>query len=72
MDFSLRGLVASFVVSSIGFVLFRYGKQCGRMPQLVSGLSLMLFPLLVPSVAGLIGIAAFLLAGLWVSLRCGL
>lgn len=72
LDFSLSGILASTLVGSIGFVLFHYGRKTARMPQLVSGLTLMLFPLFVPGAAWMLGIAAVILAGFWACLRAGM
>lgn len=72
MDFGPSSLIASLVVSSIGFVVFVYGKRQQRVPQVVVGLALMGFPYLVPSVAFMGPIAAVLLIGLWLATRFGL
>lgn len=62
-------LAASLVVSSIGLVAFMYGKKQERLPQVICGLLLMVFPYFVPSVPLMIGIAAALLGALWLALR---
>jgi hypothetical protein len=67
MDFEPSSLIASLVVSSIGFVVFAYGKRQQRVPQVVVG-----FPYLVPSVAIMGAIAGVLLIGLWLAIRFGL
>lgn len=72
MDVGSGSLIASLIVSAIGFVVFGYGKRLQRLPQVVVGLVLMGFPYLVPSVPWMAGIAATLLAGLWLALRFGL
>jgi len=72
MDFESNSLIASLVVSSIGFVVFAYGKRQQRVPQVVVGLALMGFPYLVPSVALMAAIAGVLLLGLWLATRFGL
>lgn len=72
MDLSLSGILASTLVGSIGYVLFHYGRKCTRMPQLVSGLTLMLFPFFVTGASWMLSIAALVLALFWVSLRAGL
>jgi hypothetical protein len=72
MDIDTGSFVASLVVSAIGFVVFGYGKRQQRVPQVVVGLVLMGFPYLVPSVPVMAGIAAVLLAGLWLAIRLGL
>jgi len=72
MDIEAGSLIASLVVSSIGFVVFGYGKRLQRVPQMVVGLGLMAFPYFVPNVPLMAGIAAALLAGLWLAVRIGL
>jgi hypothetical protein len=72
MDMTGSSLIASLIVSSIGFVVFGYGKRLQRLPQIVIGLLLMAFPYFVPNVALMSGIAVALLGGLWLSLRFGL
>jgi hypothetical protein len=71
MDLEAGSLVASLIVSSIGFVVFAYGKKLGRLPQVAVGLVLMGFPYLVPDVLIMSIIAAVLLVALWVSIRLG-
>ena len=72
MDFETSSIVASVIVSAIGFVVFTYGKRMQRVPQIVTGLVLMGFPYLVPSMMVMAIIAAVLLAGLWLAVRLGL
>ncbi|HEY6176761.1 MAG TPA: hypothetical protein VIX73_20030 [Kofleriaceae bacterium] len=72
MDIDTGSLVASLIVSAIGFVVFTYGKRLQRVPQIVIGLVLMAFPYLVPSIPLMATIAAVLLAGLWLVVRLGL
>ena len=72
MDLETSSLLASLIVSSIGFVVFVYGKRQHRVPQIVVGLVLMGFPYLVPDVLLMTSIAAVLLIGLWLAIRFGL
>ena len=72
MDLEGSSLLASLIVSSIGFVVFGYGKRLERVPQIAIGLLLMGFPYFVSSVPLMAAIAAVLLAGLWVAVRFGL
>ena len=58
-------------MSSIGFVVFMYGKSLQRLPQVIVGLALMGFPYLVPNVLVMAIIAAVLLVGLWLAIRFG-
>jgi hypothetical protein len=60
------------VVSSIGLVAFVYGKRQQRLPHVITGVLLMGFPYFVPSVPWIAGIAAALVAALWLSVRLGL
>ena len=72
MDLEAGSFIASLIVSSIGFVVFVYGKRQQRVPQIVVGLVLMGFPYLVPSVPLMASIAAVLLVALWLATRFGL
>ena len=64
MDFSTGSLLASLIVSSIGFGVFLYGKREALHPQIVVGLALMSYPYFVSSPLWMILIAALLLGGL--------
>ena len=64
-------LVAGFVVSSVGFVLFSYGRKMSRAPHVLTGLVLMVFPYFVPSVLAAFGIATLLCALLYLAVRAG-
>lgn len=71
MDFSAGSLFASLVVGSIGMVLFLYGKRQARLPQLASGLAMMIYPYFVPAAGWMLAIAGGMLAGLWLAVRAG-
>jgi len=64
-------LFASFAVSAVGYVAFSFGKRQRRAPQLIAGLSLMLFPYFVDSVPAMLSIAAALIFGMWLATRLG-
>jgi hypothetical protein len=72
MDLDGGSLIASLIVSSIGFVVFAYGKRLERLPQVIVGLVLMGFPYLVPDTLLMSAIASVLLVGLWIVVRFGL
>jgi hypothetical protein len=55
----------------VGFVLFVYGKKQARMPQLVVGLVMMIYPYVTTTVPALLGVGALLLAALWYAIRLG-
>jgi hypothetical protein len=71
VNFSASSLFASLLVSSIGFVLLAYGRKQARLPQLVTGLALMIFPYFVPNAGATLGISAALLAVMWLAVRFG-
>jgi hypothetical protein len=72
MNLSAGPLIASLHVGSVGFGLYRYGRKAERMPQLVSGVVLMVFPYFVPGVAWMVAIAAAVVGGLVVAVRYGI
>jgi hypothetical protein len=67
----LTSLVAGFVVSGVGYVLFSYGRKLSRTPQLLGGVILMVFPYFVPSVPWMLLIASLLATLIWVAARMG-
>lgn len=71
MSLDGSSIVASLVVSSIGFVLFRYGKKMSRPPQLLVGLVLLVYPYFIASTWLMLAICAVLLGLLWVAVRHG-
>ena len=72
MDIDAAALVASLVVSAVGFVLFRFGRSQGRFPHTVTGVTLMLFPYAVSGALWIYLIGAGLAALLWIATRAGL
>jgi hypothetical protein len=64
-------LYVSLVISSIGFVLFVYGRKQARLPQLVVGLALLVYPYFVTALTPMLIVAAVLLGGLGVAVRLG-
>jgi hypothetical protein len=72
LDLNANSLLASMLVSSIGFVSFAYGKKQRRPAQLGVGLALMIFPYFVSSVPWMLGIAGALIATLIVLLKLGM
>lgn len=64
-------LMASLMVSIIGYAVFLFGKRERRVPQLMGGLVLMVFPYFVDSALLMLAIAAALLLGVWLAVRLG-
>jgi hypothetical protein len=71
MNFDMGTIVAGLVVSSIGFILFRYGRSMSRAPHIVTGLVLIVFPYFIPGVWLMFAIAALLCALCYVATRAG-
>jgi hypothetical protein len=65
-------LIASFVVSGLGFVLFEYGRRMKRVPQIAVGLILLIYPYFVGNAWAMLGIAVVLVALLWLALARGM
>jgi len=71
MDFDASSLLASLLVSSVGFVLLVYGKKMARPPHLLAGIVLLIFPYFVSGAVWILLIAAVLSALLWLAVRQG-
>ena len=72
MNLDGNSLLASLLIGSIGFVAFAYGKKQSRLPQMLVGVALMVFPYFVTSVLPMLGIAAGLLTLLAILVKIGL
>lgn len=64
-DFDLAATLLSVVFGGVGFVAFRYGRKMQRMPPLVLGMALMLYPLLVSGLVWTAAVGLGLTSGLW-------
>jgi hypothetical protein len=71
MSFDPNSLLASLVVSGVGFVLFSYGKKMRRFPHAAIGLVMLIYPYFVSSIPLMLGLVPALLALLWVLTRLG-
>ena len=71
MSFDVTELIVSFLVSSVGFVLFSYGRRMERWPHGGVGLVLMVFPYFVSGWWWIALIGAVLSLGLYVAVRFG-
>ena len=71
VDLDANSLIAGFLVSGVGFVLFSYGRKMSRFPHIILGLVLMVFPYFVPGVLMMFGIAALLCGLLYLATRMG-
>jgi hypothetical protein len=64
-------LFASLFVGSVGYVAFAYGRRQRRLPQLLTGLTLMIFPYFVDGVLLMLLVAAALVALMWLAVKLG-
>jgi hypothetical protein len=71
VNLSAGWIVASLIVSSVGFILLNYGRKFARLPQIVVGVAMLIYPYFVPGVLANVLVAAGLLAVLWVVVRLG-
>ena len=71
MNFSAAGLLLSLAIGAVGAGLFIYGKKQARVPQVVGGLLLSLYPYFVPNLWVMAGIAVGIVAAVWIAVRLG-
>jgi len=64
-------LFLSLITSGIGFVLFLYGKKQERMPQLLGGIVMMVYPYFVSTFVLNVVIGVAIVAAVWVAVRQG-
>ncbi len=71
IEFTTAWVLAGFLVSSVGFGLFLYGKKQTRGPQLIAGLAMMIYPGFVASPMIILAVGGALVGGVWVAVRAG-
>jgi hypothetical protein len=71
MSFEPASLFLSLVAGTVGLVLLVYGRKQMRIPHIVAGLLLMIYPYFVAGVWSLISVGILLGAGLWLAVRLG-
>lgn len=64
-DFDAGYILASLLVSAIGFVVFSYGRSARRFPHMCIGAVMTGYPYFVTNVPLMLGIVPALLALLW-------
>lgn len=72
MDFSAGSLFLSLLIGTVGAGFFIYGKKQGRLPQLVAGVVLSLYPYFIPNLWVMGGIAVAVIAAVFIAVRAGL
>jgi hypothetical protein len=71
MDLSAGPMIASLLVSLVGFAILWYGRKQQRVPHIVAGLLMMVFPYFISNALLIVGIGALLGGGLWLAVRFG-
>jgi hypothetical protein len=61
----------SLLTSGVGFVLFVYGKKQERLPQLLGGIALMVYPYFVSTLTATLAVAGAIVAIVWLAVRQG-
>jgi hypothetical protein len=69
--FTVASFLVSMLVSSVGFVLFYYGKRQSRVPHMGFGLALLIYPFFVSSALWIALIGGVLVALFVAALRLG-
>ncbi len=70
-DFSPTAIFISLVAGIVGGAFFMYGKKQQRLPQVVGGIALMVYPYFVTSGAWMIVVGAGILAAMAGAIRNG-
>jgi hypothetical protein len=65
-------LLASLVVSGVGFVLFSYGRSQKRVAFAVTGLVMLVYPYFVTNIVWMLALVPIFLLLLWFATRMGL
>jgi hypothetical protein len=71
LNLDSNALLASLFIGLVGAACFMYGKRQGRLPAMVVGVVMCVYPYFVPNVIIMAAIAAVLLVGLWGIARLG-
>ena len=71
MDLDPTWIFLSMIPSGVGFVLFMYGKKQERLPQLVVGLLMMVYPYFVSTASAMTVVGLVRWGALWYALRLG-
>jgi hypothetical protein len=72
MDLDAGSLIASMIISTVGFGLFLFGKKQQRWGHLSAGLLMMVYPYFVPGVLPMVGIGVAMVGALWFAAAKGI
>jgi hypothetical protein len=71
MVLDANALLASLLIGLVGAGCFMYGKRQGRVPPMIVGVLMCIYPYFVPSVVVMGVVAVVLLVALWGATRLG-
>jgi hypothetical protein len=66
-----NALLLSLAIGCIGLACFVYGKRQGRLPQMVAGAILMIYPYFVPNLLVMAAAGIVVITFLWIAVRLG-
>jgi hypothetical protein len=66
-----NALLLSLAIGCVGLACFVYGKRQGRLPQMVAGAALMIYPYFVPNLVAMAILAVAITVALWIAVRIG-
>ena len=72
MNLDANSLLASILISGIGFVFFVYGTKQGRIPQMAGGAILSIYPYFISDAVWMLVIGAVVIALTTVAIKLGL
>jgi hypothetical protein len=72
MNLDANSLLLSLAIGCVGFVCFTYGRKQRRFPQMLAGVTLMVYPYFVPGVWPMAAVALAVLALMWAAIRTGM
>jgi hypothetical protein len=67
-----NALLLSLLFSSVGFVLFVYGKKQSRIPHMAGGVLLMVYPYFVSNLIAMAAVGVAIMGLVWLAVRLGL
>jgi hypothetical protein len=65
-------LLASLIVSAVGFVLFSFGKSQKRVSFVTTGLVMLVYPYFITNIVWMLAMVPVLLVLLWLATQMGL
>jgi hypothetical protein len=69
--FNPTWIFLSLIPGGIGFVLFVYGKKQQRLPHLLAGIAMMVYPYFTSTITAMAAVGVAICAALWYIVRIG-